>query len=324
MTEQPLISVIVPVYRVEAYLDRCLISIAGQTYSRLEIILVDDGSPDRSGAICDAWAEKDARIRVIHQKNAGGGQARNVGLDTASGELIAFVDSDDYLSPDCYQYLYSLLEQGADIAECGFVETRDDQTVFAGDGRDIRFYSPVEAMRCHIRDTAFRQLIWNKLYRRQTIGEIRFPPGTKIDDEFFTYRVLGNAKRLVRSEKQVYAYRQQPDSVMHDGFSLRRLEGIQAQEQRLEYLKEHMPELVYEGRANLFLHCQYAMQMSLCCLHAEELRTARDVLKKTVSHLTPLLPSRQLSAVGNVWLILGQLSFEGSCRLLNYLERKRR
>lgn len=92
-------------------------------------------------------------------------------------------------------------------------------------------------MRCHIRDTAFRQLIWNKLYRRETVGDIRFPVGTKIDDEFFTYRVLGNAKRLVRSTRKFYAYRQQPDSVMHGGFSLRRLEGVQAQEQRLAYLK---------------------------------------------------------------------------------------
>lgn len=202
------------------------------------------------------------------------------------------------------------------------METERNDAVFDTDAGEISFYTPLEAMRCHIRDTAFRQLIWNKLYRRETVGDIRFPVGTKIDDEFFTYRVLGNAKRLVRSTRKLYAYRQQPDSVMHGGFSLRRLEGVQAQEQRLAYLKTHMPSLEYEGRANLFLYCQYAMQMSIQYLSGEELRQAKESLRKTVSGLTPLLPSRKLSPAGNVWLVLGQLSFEGSCRLMNCLERR--
>lgn len=322
MTQLPLISVIVPVYKVEKYLDRCVQSIVGQTYSNLEIILIDDGSPDASGAMCDAWAEKDSRIRVIHQENAGGGAARNAGMDAAKGELIGFVDSDDYIAPDYYQYLYNLLENGADIAECGFVETEIDNAVFDDNDGKIDFYTPLEAMRFHIRDTMFRQLIWNKLYRRETIGGVRFPVGTKIDDEFFTYQVLGKAKSLVHSEKKLYAYRQQPDSVMHGGFSLRRLEGIQAQGRRLEYLKTHMPSLEYEGRANLFLSCQYAMQMSLRYLSGNQLVQAKDCIRKTVARLTPLFPSRKLSAAGNIWLVLGQISFEGSCRLQNYMERR--
>ena len=262
MTQLPLISVIVPVYKVENYLDCCVQSIVNQTYSNLEIILIDDGSPDASGAMCDAWAEKDSRIRVIHQENAGGGAARNAGLDAARGERIAFVDSDDYIAPGCYQYLHTLLEEGADIAECDFVETERNDAVFGTDAGEISFYTPLEA------------------------------------------------------------YRQQPDSVMHGGFSLRRLEGVQAQEQRLAYLKTHMPSLEYEGRANLFLYCQYAMQMSIQYLSGEELRQAKESLRKTVSGLTPLLPSRKLSPAGNVWLVLGQLSFEGSCRLMNCLERR--
>ena len=98
------ISVIVPVYKVEPYLDKCISSIVNQTYKNLEIILVDDGSPDNCPAMCDAWAEKDSRIRVLHQRNQGGGAARNAGLDLASGSLIAFVDSDDYIVPDMYAH----------------------------------------------------------------------------------------------------------------------------------------------------------------------------------------------------------------------------
>ena len=320
MTQQPLISVIVPVYKVEKYLNQCVRSIAGQTYSNLEIILIDDGSPDASGAMCDAWAERDSRIRVIHQENAGAGAARNAGLDEARGELLGFVDSDDYIAPDFYQYLYSLLENGADIAECGFIETETDNAAFGEGTGEPGFYTPLDAMRLHIRDTMFRQLIWNKLYRHETVGSVRFPVGTKIDDEFFTYRVLGNAKKLAHSERRLYAYRQQPGSVMHSGFSLYRLEGIRAQEQRLEYLKTHMPALEYEGRANLFLCCQYAMQMSIRCLSGEEQRLAMESIQKAAFRLTPLWPSRKLSFAGNVWLILGQVSFKGSCRLQNCLE----
>ena len=126
MNRLPLISVIVPVYRVEQYLDTCVSSILAQTYNNLEVILVDDGSPDNSGVLCDCWAEKDARVRVIHQKNAGGGAARNAGLDVATGEFVSMIDSDDYLHPNLYQHLYSLMTDGVDIAECTIVPTEED------------------------------------------------------------------------------------------------------------------------------------------------------------------------------------------------------
>ena len=218
-----LLSIAVPCYNSQDYMEHCVESLlpGGED---VEILIIDDGSKDNTAAIADRLeAEHPGIVRAIHQENAGGGAARNAGLDAARGERIAFVDSDDYIAPDCYQYLHTLLEEGADIAECDFVETESNDAVFGTDAGGISFYTPMEAMRCHIRDTAFRQLIWNKLYRRETVGDIRFPVGTKIDDEFFTYRVLGNAKRLVRSSRKLYAYRQQPDSVMHGGFSLRRL-----------------------------------------------------------------------------------------------------
>lgn len=322
MNELPLISVIVPVYRVEAYLDKCIRSIAEQTYRNLEIILVDDGSPDRSGTICDAWAAKDSRIRVIHKENGGGGAARNTALDAAGGELIAFVDSDDYIAPDMYDHLYELLSGGADIAECDFVTTSDDAAEFAQAELQITEYTREEAMGEHIQDTVFRQLIWNKLYRREMIGNIRFPVGTSIDDEFFTYQVLGNARHLVRSTKVCYAYRQQPDSIMHQTYSLKRLEGIRAKQLRLQYLKEHMPSLVYEAETALFFFCIYAMQMSLQHLSGKELETARSTIRGVLEELTPLKVSRKLSLKGNLRLVLAQISFEGVCKLQNFLERR--
>lgn len=315
----PLISVIVPVYKVEKYLDMCVASVLAQSYEKLELILVDDGSPDGSGVICDAWAAKDSRVKVIHKENGGGGQARNVGLDAAKGELIAFVDSDDYIAPDMLAYLYGLLQQGADIAECGYVDTPDDNAVFPKAEGEVTFFTAEEALRGNIYDNVFRQLIWNKLYRREMIGDIRFPVGTKIDDEFFTYKVLGNAEKLARSEKICYAYRQQPDSVMHEGYSLRRLEGLYAKAERLAYLKERFPALVREGKLILFFSCMHAMQMCQKHLGKEEQEIAWARIRGILDKAGPVALKDGFSGKEKVWIGMSRVSFRMTCRVRNFL-----
>lgn len=312
-----LISVIVPVYRVEAYLDKCISSIAGQTYTNLEIILVDDGSPDRSGGICDAWAAKDSRIRVIRQANAGGGAARNAALDIANGEMIAFVDSDDYLAPDMFEHLHNLLAQGADIAECGHADVFDDNALFDhGDG-SVRTYTVREAMAEHIRDRIFRQLIWNKLYRREVVGEIRFPVGKKIDDEFFTYRVLGNAKTLIRSEKVCYAYRQQESSVMHSMGAQKRLQAVEAKVQRHEYIEKNFPDLTCLSSKDLWFTCIYQGQLSLREMKREDadrtMKYLRCILGEHPYNLT------RCTVKEKVWLSMARISLQGVCKLRNAL-----
>ena len=320
MKDSPLISVIVPVYRVEQYLDRCLSSITEQTYRNLEIILVDDGSPDSSGAICDAWAAKDSRIRVIHKENAGAGAARNTALDMASGEIISMIDSDDYISPRMYQHLYSLMEEDVDIAECDILLTeQDDVPMDDGSSAQIRVCSREEAMELHIRDEIFCQTPPNKLYRRSAIGDVRFPVGNLIDDEFFTYRVIGNSRRLAHSSARMYAYRQQPGSAMHRAFSLKRLQGLEAKQQRLHYLQEQMPALVYEAKFDLFFTGMFLMQECLRSLKGEELQTARTVIHGVLKQITPLEPNPAASKMKNLLLKLAQIHFEGTCRLLNLL-----
>jgi glycosyltransferase involved in cell wall biosynthesis len=319
MKELPLISVILPVYRVEKYLDRCLQSITEQTYRNLEIILVDDGSPDNSGAICDAWAKKDSRIRVIHQKNSGGGPARNAGLDQASGELLAFVDSDDYIAADMFAHLYELLETGADVAECDYLETVDDGVVFPDATYEVTVFTPEEAMRNHIQDIIFRQVIWNKLYRRKLSEGVRFPAGTKIDDEYFTYRLLGNAKKLVRSNKICYAYRQQEGSIMHQSFSLKRVEALQAKQQRLEWLQQFMPSMEQEARADLIMTCIYVMQGSLKSFRGEELKQAKNMLAEAMAAASPLKWNGSFSKMRNLLLYLAQIHLGMTARLLNFL-----
>ena len=322
MKELPLISVIVPVYNVEAYLDQCIASIAGQTYSNLEIILVDDGSPDNSGAICDAWAEKDSRIRVIHKKNGGAGAARNTGLEEAKGEIISMIDSDDYLEPHMFQYLYSLMADDVDIAECvmGLTE-RDDLLMEDGTSAEVTVANREEAMRLHIRDEIFCQTPPNKLYRRSAIADARFPVGNLIDDEFFTYQVIGNSRRLAHSSAVMYAYRQQPGSAMHKPYSLKRLQGLTAKQQRLDYLQKNLPSLVYEAKFDLFFTCLYAMQGCLNSLSEADLQTARKIIRAIVDQIVPLEANPEESSKKNLLLKLAQKNFEGTAKLLNFLIR---
>lgn len=317
--ELPLISVIVPVYKVEQYLEQCIRSIVGQDYQNLEILLVDDGSPDNSGAICDAWAEKDSRIRVIHQENGGGGKARNTALDAAKGDLIAFVDSDDYIAPEMLWYLYSLICRGADIAECDYVVTEDDHAVFVDAQTEPAFYDAEEAMVCHIQDTIFRQLIWNKLYRREVIGSVRFPVGTKIDDEFFTYQVLGNACRLIRSDRKCYAYRQQAGSVMHQKNPVKCREGIQAKQNRLAYLQSRMPQLADQAKCELLLSCVYCLQTYRKELQGEKRKEAEMQMLSVIRKLKPVPVAMVNSQKQRLLLGAAQYCPRSVAAVLNFL-----
>ena len=320
MTDLPLISVIVPVYRVEDYLDKCIRSIAEQTYSNLEILLVDDGSPDRSGAICDRWAESDCRIRVIHQKNAGAGAARNTALDAAEGDLIAFVDSDDYLHPNLYAHLYGLMKDGVEIAECEIgITENDDLAMDDGTGAKVLICDTEEALRLHIKDEIFRQTPPNKLYRRACVGDIRFPEGNLIDDEFFTYKVLGNAKKLAHSSACMYAYRQQAGSAMHKPYSLRRLQGLDAKLQRLAYFEQNFPGLVWDGKADLLMTCLGAMQGCLRSLKGEELEAARKKINGILTQITPLESPEGTPTKRKLLLKAAWSHLEGTAKILNFL-----
>ena len=319
MNQLPLISVIVPVYKVEAYLDKCLDSLTKQTYENLQILLVEDGSPDGSGAICDAWAEKDSRITVIHQENRGGGAARNAALDRAEGELLAFVDSDDYIDPNLYTQLYGLLEQGADIAECGYVDTVDDEALLGSGSIQPMFYTRQEAMAAHIRDEQFRQLIWNKLYRRHVAEGIRFPVGTKIDDEYYTWQLLARADKLVRSDYVGYAYRQQENSVMHGTFSLKRVQSLDAKQQRLTYLAQHLPELENLAKEDLTMTCLFVMQESLRCLKGEELSQAEELIRQAMADTEGLAFYEDMGTMRRILLQMSRKNLKLTAKLLNFL-----
>ena len=319
----PLISVIVPVYNVERYLDRCIDSIVNQTYKNLEIILVEDGSPDNCSDMCDSWGEKDSRIKVIHQPNGGGGKARNCALDCARGEYIAFVDSDDYIATCMFEVLYSEFSNNVDIVECDYCKVKNSSKVFSKDiiNYSTRIFTTAEAMRENITGHFFQQVIWNKIYRKTVIGNIRFPEDTVIDDEFWTYKVIGRARNLIHVEKVLYAYRQQNHSIMHTTFSQNRLQAIKAQEEKLEYMAQNFPELWFAVHEKLWLLCLYLGQMSLKYLQKSACEESIGIIQTTLKKY-PFSKDefRYFNLKYKIWWLLSKWSIERVCKIRNYLK----
>lgn len=316
-----MISVIVPVYNCENFLDKCVDSIVRQTYKDIEIILVDDGSVDRSAQICDMWSEKDARVKVLHVPNGGAGRARNIALDRARGQFIGFVDSDDYISPDFYMHLMEMFTDEVDISECNYIMTDDDNANFINLEETIKKYTVTQAMLENIHDNIFRQVIWNKLYRRSVIGDIRFPENSKIDDEFWTYRVIGQAHCLKHSDAQLYAYRQQQSSVMHTLTTENRLKAIQAKTLRHEYICENFKELSGESICNLWFYCIYQGQFVLSCKHnksvKENILYIKNILKKYPINSNSL---NGIDIQRKIWLKMASSFFVFTCKLRNVLK----
>lgn len=206
--KEPLISVIVPVYGVEKYLTKCVQSLINQTYKNLEIILVDDGSLDNSGALCDELSKTDTRIKVIHRPNGGLSAARNDGLAIASGELLGFVDSDDYIDNDMYQYLYSLLSKyGADIAVCAFRKFSEESGLLQKENaEEITSYSNKQAMKLLLEDELIGSHPCNKLFKRSAFDGLKFPEGRVYEDIALMHRVFAQADTVVCSTKMKYNY----------------------------------------------------------------------------------------------------------------------
>lgn len=229
---QPKISVIVPVYKVEPYLRKCLDSIVNQTYRNLEIILVDDGSPDNCPAICDEYAAKDARIIVIHQANAGVSAARNAALDIATGDYIGFVDSDDWLELDMYEYLLHLAQTfDAHVSQCGYMEEGEHR---------LQLYTPIIDQMAQGGETGFSSddwhklsyANWNKLYRTEIVGELRFDENYVFgEDLLFNVQVLQRTQKVCFGSQAKYHYLQRQGSAC---YQLPTLDYLKTRQKALE------------------------------------------------------------------------------------------
>lgn len=318
--EEPLISVIVPVYKVEPYLDKCISSIVNQTYRNLEIILVDDGSPDNCPAMCDAWAEKDSRIRVIPKPNGGLSDARNAGMAVATGELMTFVDSDDWIAPDMYEHLYQrLTEDDSDIAACGVQMVWEDGTssrMLTREGNCV--LNQEGAMRAIIEESWLKQPVWYKLYKTVLVRDIPFPKGKYHEDVFWSYQAVGRAQKVSVSDRVGYYYLQRGGSIMGEGYSLKRLDAVEAKVQRCAYIQECFPALSPLATKDLWLTCIYQGQLAVRTLDKADTEKILTYFENIME--THPFQMEGCSAKERLWLNMAKSSLMAACRVRNALK----
>lgn len=258
MNENPKISVIIPVYKAELYLDRCVESIVNQTYKNLEILLVDDGSPDSSPKMCDVWSTKDNRIKVIHKKNGGTSDARNTAVKVSKGEFISFVDNDDILDPCFYEIMIkSLIEADADLSACDVFSFYNENEITQIDtkGYIVRKCDSEQALSELINGKGFRAVVWNKLYKKDLVLSVKFDTKRLREDEFFTYKVFDKCKNLVFVELALYNYRQHEGSIMATP-SQRHIEDVlDSGYERLSLFKTKYPNLYKSDKITFCIGC---------------------------------------------------------------------
>lgn len=240
MRSEGSVTVIVPVYNVEMHLRRCIDSILTQTFRRFDLVLVDDGSPDGSGRICDEYAAEDSRVHVIHQENGGVSVARNAGLQWAfsesSSEWITFIDSDDWVHPEYLEIMLSAAEEhNGDIVVSRYLETRGEELPSFSECRT----SVRETESYYTEENVNAIVAWGKLVRKEYYEDVPFPVGKINEDEFTTYRILFRQKYVLVTDQPLYAYFQREDSIMRQKWKPNRLDALQALEEQVAYFRKH-------------------------------------------------------------------------------------
>jgi len=277
-TDKPLISVVVPIYKAESYLRQCVDSLLTQSYEKLEIVLVNDGSPDGSGAICDAYAAADERVKVLHQSNKGVSAARNVGMAMATGAYIAFVDADDWVGRDYLEYLLGLIcFFDAQIAVCGCSSL----------SRESRRCTREEALKLLLYQKGFDVSPCWKLFRTDLAKRVKFPEGMFFEDLAVACRMFAQADTVACGRQGGYFYRATPNGTMHGGDVRRLLWEIQAADMMAEYILEYFPSLAAAAESRRFsAYCQVLMKLPGTGYDEERKKLWRYIKKIRLSVLT--------------------------------------
>ena len=320
MDHQPLISMIIPVYNTGKYLESCLDSVCRQSCRDLEILLVDDGSTDKSPALCDSYAVKDPRIRVFHQENRGLSMARNKGLQYASGEYICYVDSDDLLHPDYAETMIGAIRKtGAEAAKCGMETFPDEAEPFLG-GKDqpslitVSGYGFLENMLDNIWSCNCNGMI----YHHSVIEGLTFEKDRLCEDVMYNCQAADRISQMVFVESELYGYRENPDSLMRQKLSRKSIDMIYVEDQRIRYLQENHPELALKARIHLeetalrFLYKTdlSAQENAAAYLRSETIRymkkhalSWKEIARTKCGYFTKAsLIGAKLSPQGTVWL----------------------
>lgn len=256
----PKISVIVPIYNVEKYLDRCVQSLVNQSYNNLDIILVDDGSPDNCPQMCDEYAKKYSNIKAVHKENGGLSDARNYGMKYAEGEYISFIDSDDWIDTKTYEIIMSkMLETNSEIGAFNVLWYYEGDELKPELSDEYEVMNSQQAIECTIDDIKVKTNVWNKVYKRNIVDELEFPKGKLNEDEFYTFKVLDRATSIVYIHRQCYYYFQRSNSIMGE-YKLNRLDMLDGVWARYELIKEKYPEIEVKAKVIFAFCCLYHYQ----------------------------------------------------------------
>lgn len=237
------LSIVVPIYKVEQFLNKCVESILAQTFTDFELILVDDGSPDGCGQMCDDWAQKDVRIRVVHKENGGLSDARNAGIDIAQGDYIGLVDSDDYIKPDMFEVLVGNLEaNNADISMCGYADVYADGIRKESRDRKVYVWDQQEAIHQILMGKLLSVHAWVKLYKRELFEHVRYPKGKISEDAYIIMDLLDQVETAVFTPYSAYYYVHRGDSINTSKYREIDLTRIEAHEKNYKYVCRNVPQ----------------------------------------------------------------------------------
>lgn len=265
------ISIIVPIYNVEKYLPKCIDSILNQTFKNFELILVNDGSPDRCGAICDSYAALDSRIVVIHKENGGVSSARNAGLDTARGNYIGFVDPDDYIDPEMYSTLFNLCkDRNADISVCKFAREINGKIQYNEEEKQIIKLDNEHGMVELFKGILYRFSLCNKLFKMHCFEGIQFPEGRIHEDLSTTYLLFSKASKIVYQSFKGYIYVKREESILTSRYNEKRLQAFMGWQEIIEFIKQRYPKLINQVIACYSYFCLDHMTYVLSQLDDEK------------------------------------------------------
>lgn len=293
------VSIVVPVYQVEKYIRQCIESIQAQTFSDFELILVDDGSEDVSGRICDEYAKRDARIKVVHKKNGGLSDARNTGIELANSQYLMFIDSDDYIEKNMVECLYqNILETNSDISVCNFMyvyEENNEKNFNTSMKREILNSKEIYLHRKNERNYGVWTVAWNKLYKTELFKNIKFRIGKFHEDEFLANQIYKIDLQVSTIPEVLYYYRQRENSIMGQENPNKNLDLIEAYQERIyDYIKEE--DEAGEAYKVLIYSLEYLARCRKQNMNEEE-KKRFYILKKKTSYISKKLRKNRLSLI---------------------------
>ncbi|MCI6997389.1 MAG: glycosyltransferase [Eubacterium sp.] len=301
-----MISIVVPIYNVEQYLVECVNSLIHQTYKNIEIILVDDGSTDSSGAICDEYACKDERIRVIHKQNGGLSDARNVGIDIARGDYIGFVDSDDYVEHNMYEHLLLACKENlCDIAVCArdnFDENGGHNIMFCVNEPVI--YDDESAIEEILLNRNMDSAAWDKLYKRELFVGIRYPIGVLHEDLDVTSRVISKTSKIVQIPEILYKYRIRNGSITKQGFKPKKMDMLLQTEKLCEFVLEKYPKLAWQSSKFMCFNITNLLTLLLKTGKKEYIEEKKQIIPKGWFNLKKNMKNPYLSQKDKIRLLV--------------------